>query len=80
MATNAFNLSTMVGENFEMSTSKMARNPFNLSTMIGENLEIYFSQLVKNIFNLSTMVRENFENLIKVKWSVFFKCKLVPVY
>jgi len=36
MVRNAFKLTTMLGENFDRSTSKIARNAFKLSTMVGE--------------------------------------------
>ena len=42
MAKNAFKLSTMVGENFEIYFSQMAKNAFKLSTMVGE----HFSNLI----------------------------------
>ena len=47
MAKNAFKLSTMVGENFEIHYSQMAKNAFKLSTLVGENFVIYSFQLVK---------------------------------
>ena len=37
MAKNAFKLSTMIGENFEIQLSQMAKNAFKLSIMVGEN-------------------------------------------
>ena len=55
------NLSTMVGENFEIqcSQTQTAQNAFNLSTMVGKNVEIYLSQMAKNALKLSIMVGEN---------------------
>jgi len=43
VAKNAFKLSTMVGENFEIYRSQVAKNAFKLSTMVGEKIEIYLS-------------------------------------
>ena len=43
MAINAFNLSKMVGENFEIYISGMARNTLNLPIIVGEKFEIYMS-------------------------------------
>ena len=40
IAKNAFKLSTMVGENFEIYLSQMAENALKLSTIVGENFEI----------------------------------------
>jgi len=42
MTKNAFKLSTMVGENFEIYLSQMTKNAFKLSTMVGEKFEIYY--------------------------------------
>ena len=61
MAKNAFKLSTIVGENFEIYFSQMAKNALKLSLMVGGKFEIYSSQIAKNAFKLSTMVGENFE-------------------
>ena len=55
---NAFKLSTMVGENFEIYMSQMAKNALKLSTMVGENFEIYMSQIAKNTLKLSTMIED----------------------
>ena len=50
MAKNAFKLSTMVGQIFEIYLSQTAKNVFKLSTMVGEHFEIYLSQMDKNAF------------------------------
>ena len=46
MAKNAFKLSAMVGDNFEIRLSQITKNTFKLQ---------------KSAFKLTTMVRENFE-------------------
>ena len=53
MSKNAFKLSTMVGEYFEIYFSQMSKNAFKLSIMVGENFEIYFTEMAKNSFKLA---------------------------
>ena len=55
------NLSTMVGENFDIYSSQMAEYALELSTMVEENFEIYWLQMVKYARKLSIMVGENVE-------------------
>ena len=52
LAKNAFGLSTMLKENYEIYLSRVAKNPFKLSIMVGENFEIYSCQVAKNAFKL----------------------------
>ena len=47
MAKNAFKLSTMVGEMFEIYLYNEIENAFKLSTMVGQNFEIHLSQMAK---------------------------------
>ena len=42
---NAFDSSTMVGENFEIQYSQIAQNAFDSSTLDGENFEIQCSEI-----------------------------------
>ena len=42
---NAFKLSTIVGEIFEIYLCQMARNAFKLFTMVRENFEIHLCQI-----------------------------------
>ena len=56
------NWASMVGENFEIHSSRMAKIAPKLFTMVGENFEICLSEIAKNAPKLSTMVVEIFEN------------------
>ena len=61
---NALELSTMVGENFEMYWTKVVRNALQLSTMVGNFLEMYWTKVARNALQLSTMVGIFFRNVL----------------
>lgn len=56
MSKTAIKISTMVGENLEISTSEMSKNAIKISTMVGENFEIFTSEMPKNALKIDFQV------------------------
>ena len=77
----AFNLSTMIGQNFEIDLSQMAKIELKLSIMVRENFnfffEIYMLQMAIIAFKLSTVDGNYFEIYVSQMAKIAFKLSTI---